>query len=428
MQDISNDKTGDSNTRLDSQKGFTTCVDTLSFYCRKVESGRDLRRILKAMEGLIDEPIEFSESRLSSDGQKQYPGSGTAPCGLKLYYTPPVSSDHASVLGHDGNLITHPGLIPPQHCPVDAQALAHIRERLPEGAKLAQRERPGYTTDQSTGFEYPNHGWYVDTDDMSFLESAGELKVHMSGQVLARVDEFALAVWCFGYSAKYGIEASRVDFALDDHEKTVSIAEVLAARDAENYRGAKGWRTIESGGRKRERGIGHYFGSNKSVKQLRIYDKTVESGGKILGNRWEVQFRRKAAATAFDEWVIMKHSSNEQGALYIANVVTGAIKFCDTSSGDKNVSRLPLLDWFESFVERLKATPLKIRVAVVKQSIQRAIDWHKRQVKGSMAMMSKVLGDDFMPYVATLVIDGEEKLNNHQRRLIAKADKAQLIW
>lgn len=254
------------------------------------------------------------------------------------------------------------------------------------------------------------------------------LKVVASGSVVSTVEQSSLAEWINGRLLTNKIDCTRLDIALDDHEKVVPLWKITEARERGNFFNALHSTYIESGKRGHDKGITLYFGSPSSDKRLCIYDKSIESSNRINGNRWEGRFRRKAAKEALLQWL----HANADGACAVvrwcSSVVAGLIDFRNRSSNDPNRFRNPSLLWYIEFIDRLKTSPIRIRTSTPVIHVQKSIDWVIKSVAPSLSLLQSVLSTDFPSFIKETIREGGERLSLKRRELIDITDKSKLIF
>lgn len=317
-------------------------------------------------------------------------------------------------------------------------SVAIARERLadieaitsdPIGFKPHEATFNGHAWDgKGTGI-YGTQVWYLASrvDEVGNFHS-GQLKIAMSGSVLRRCDMEVLALYLLRMSIPLDITCQRIDIALDDFDSFIDLDDVRRAHEAGNFFNAS-WSGETNGGKRGQpRGKTIYFGSPKSDKRARWYDKFAESGGKQTGNRAEGQFRRKSADSVFYDWL----DGHDHGADYVArllqNFVLGLIDFRERDEDDKSRARCSLLGWYKSLLDLLRANPARVVVKVVEQTVQKSIDWLSRSVAQTIAVIKIALGHDFDGYIAQLIIGGGEALNNKKRYIATTTDKELLYW
>ena len=200
----------------------------------------------------------------------------------------------------DGNLLSHPNLLPPPHFPMPAEAVEYVKKQLPKYARLEHNPASVTVYDLNTGIPHKHHGYSIVIDDDDVVEQSGELRVSMSARYLDHVDMSELAAYLLTVKDVYGLRCSRFDAALDDHEKQIPLSVVEQARCDRNFFNVRTTSVVVSDNITRnEIGRTMYFGSRQSEAFLRVYDKTIESRGKRIGNRWESEFKGKKAINAY---------------------------------------------------------------------------------------------------------------------------------
>ena len=155
-----------------------------------------------------------------------------------------------------------------------------------------------------------------------------------------------------------------------------------------------------------------YFGSAKSEKQVRFYDKFAESGGKKKCNRLEVQLVNGKAA-AMQEWLFaamaasLDCTSAERCAGEVVKAyrecIVGSIDFLDTSNFDPGESlpsnwagRCNRIVWWKKIVTNINKANLS--VSRVKPSLSDKVDWLKSQVFTSLSLVREVYRNWQIPW------------------------------
>lgn len=256
----------------------------------------------------------------------------------------------------------------------------------------------------------------------------GQLKIAMSGSILAGTNQHALAYYLSAIAPGLELDCTRLDIALDDHNKFIELGKITEAREAGNYFNASRWQEYRSGKRGQDEGISIYFGSPQSDKRLCIYDKGQESNGRIQGNRWEGRFRRKAAKQVLLSWLNTYNENRQVTARFLQNTVLGIVDFRDRLSDDANRDRCPQLPWYRALCNKLSAKPARIVVEQVKQTAQKTIDWVEKAVAPSIATLKTILGDDFPAFFSRIVAEGGERLTIARRKIIEQTEKEQLAY
>lgn len=254
------------------------------------------------------------------------------------------------------------------------------------------------------------------------------LKVAMSGRVVGSAAQGAIALWLNDRAERNDLDCTRIDISMDDHEKFVNLGKITDAKRAGDFFNTSWSAYMESGKRGHDIGITVYFGSPKSDKRLRVYDKTVESNSKVVGNRWEAEFRRKAAKVALYQWIEANQKDEETVVQWCKDTVTGVVDFRDRSSGDPNRFRCPILGWFASLIKRLQAAPCRIRSPKPVITVQKSIDWVVTSVAPTLSMLKTVLKGDYNRFIEESIHEGACRLSIVKRKLIESTDSTQLAF
>lgn len=254
------------------------------------------------------------------------------------------------------------------------------------------------------------------------------LKIALPATALANIDIQALGMWLNIASEGRELDCSRIDIALDDHDKIVKLRKIAEARAAGNFFNCSYSEIITSCRRGEIEGTTIYFGSRSSDKRLRIYDKTIESKGKILGNRWEGQFRRKAAFEVFSLWLSAVEQGEQVTSRLLQNIVMGLVDFRHRNDNDKDRQRCLRLTWFEFMLKHLSAIPARISVPKIEQTAQKSINWVKRSVGSTLAGLKIILNEDFPAFIQEVISEGAARLTNARRAIINDTDVAELLY
>lgn len=252
-------------------------------------------------------------------------------------------------------------------------------------------------------------------------DKPGQLYCYLGGAVLgaathrAAQDLFA----CLG--AMYGADCKRFDVALDDYDKTIPLDQVEHDARAGHYAYVESHQFIESGKRGKDAvGKTIYLGSAKSNKLIRIYDKSTQTGGEVDAIRIEVQFRDSKAMAAYLGWIDFDAGAGVDVAApsYLAQLVTGAVRFCDRAKGDKNIERCPMLPWWEALVDRV-GQGIKVAAPRVVKTLERCMAWVDHQVAPTIALLKRAMGDGFANYIDAVTTLGDERLTPRHLAIIA---------
>jgi hypothetical protein len=136
------------------------------------------------------------------------------------------------------------------------------------------------------------------------------------------------------------------------------------------------------------------LGSPKSSLLVRLYNKSFESknssSGHIDAHRVEAQYRDSLAAQVFDDIVACGDDVGKFAEL-IVGAATTPVRLIDRTA-DKNVSRCPVLPWWQEILDVLKATPRKWLRTKFTDSIITTKKWIEKKVVASIATVFEAIG------------------------------------
>lgn len=299
----------------------------------------------------------------------------------------------------------------------------------PVGFRPTAETFNGHSWDGQGQGIYGTRVWYLASKVDEFGKfHCGQLKIALSGKVLARCDIEVLALYLKRTAIALDTSCQRIDIALDDYESFINLEDVLSAHEEGNFFNASYSEAMGSGMRGKTRGRTIYFGSPKSDKRSRWYNKFIESKGKQKGNRAETQYRRKPANLVFHQWIDRQSSEPESVPRMLQNLVLGAIDFRLRNEDSKSRERCSLLEWYSALCELLSATPARIAIKAEEQTVQKSIDWLKKSVAQSLASIKIALQGDFPGYLDRLIFQGAEVLNNQKRYIAQTTDRSRLCY
>jgi hypothetical protein len=222
-------------------------------------------------------------------------------------------------------------------------------------------------------------------------DTFGDVRVSIPGAASSSVPNERLWQLAKFFSNRF-YHCTRLDIAIDDYNRDLPLDAIALAGEAGDYSGASECRWFRRK-RRGEYGVGQtiYFGSSQSDKQIRIYDKAMESNGSIDSVRYEVQWRAQMAQKAFEAYTDAASSAN--GLQATAGLAIGAMVFVRRTS--TVLSRCPLYDWWQKFIDAV-GEPLKMRIPSIQAMISTKISWIENQVSGTLALISQCKGLKWM--------------------------------
>lgn len=238
------------------------------------------------------------------------------------------------------------------------------------------------------------------------------------------------------------VKFTRVDIYYDDYCKTISPEALHKACKGggvgvPRFTNLRGWDEydLQNGS---SRGFTVYIGSPKSDRQLRYYDKTLESDGKQDCNRLELEDKGQYAEKFGEYMLEVLDRALGQGGIadcigvfreaYKA-ILKGAISFHDIPPGksqkdlDHNwANRCPQTWWWQEMMAGIK--PAKLTLNRVEPSLQKAAAWIRSQVAPSLAQIRSVFsywGIPFRDWLEQVLDQGEERWKDKHWKVMEEA-------
>jgi hypothetical protein len=165
------------------------------------------------------------------------------------------------------------------------------------------------------------------------------------------------------------------------------------------------------------------MGSDK--KLLRFYD--AEKRHDIPADRWELQLRESRA-----EYVASKLSAlstDKEQAKFIVSVVFSSVDFRIGKVDERNLDRLSRPAWWQEMCDRtIKDGVIRIPIAVKPRSIQRSIDWIKRQVSCTLLVLRQGMGArGYENLMASMFSEAFDHLTNYHDAQIQTLRRARAL-
>lgn len=225
-----------------------------------------------------------------------------------------------------------------------------------------------------------------------------------------------------------GVRSSRLDMRIDCYGEEFTLTQVEEAAQAGNFGGFQSFRCIQSGNGRLARisrglGVGRTIefgrrGKSGSGKFIRIYDKAIESAGKIDAIRIELELSGERSSDCFS---ILAQSPVECWGQLIAGWIKDAIKFVDRSVSER-VDRCPMLPWWEALLGAFERLSLSVhKPEPVLEKVKR---WVKKQVAPSLSMVLEYChrtGEDWFEWIGEIIADGDARLSDKHYALISTA-------
>ena len=111
-----------------------------------------------------------------------------------------------------------------------------------------------------------------------------------------------------------------------------------------------------------------------------------------------------------------------ESARWLMRSVVGSIDFIDRKnhSGEKNLSRIPRLDWWQAFIDLIDGEPIYHTATVPNPSLERSARWQMRQVMRSLVCVLSGFGEDGLDWFQNQIETARTSLNEKHMKLIAQ--------
>ncbi|MEM9817619.1 MAG: replication initiation factor domain-containing protein [Cyanobacteria bacterium P01_D01_bin.6] len=243
-------------------------------------------------------------------------------------------------------------------------------------------------------------------------------RLDISGKACQAVGQHELRSWVRDLDNRYELGCKRFDVAFDDYTKELwTWEDVIDARERGNYALARSAELRRSGRRGQQEAVTVYFGSRHSEVLHRFYNKELESKGLVPTHRCEAQFNDSKANVVFRSW--LEADSDDVAFRTIFDALAGSVIFCDRSSGDTNIERLPTLEWWQRLLD-LAHRPVRVPGKRPNLTIEKTADWLYR-CKGSIVALKRWLGDTFESWLDMLIQDGYDAQTKRHDSLVYSA-------
>lgn len=225
-----------------------------------------------------------------------------------------------------------------------------------------------------------------------------------------------------------GSRLTRIDMALDDYSRKLTFENLYDAERANNYSGFNVSCRISSKKRGGDAGNTLSFGSRHSGNYLRIYDKGVESGGRIDAIRLELEVKSGKAAQV-GALIYETIGYDEQGLKQLfVDLILGSIDFIERRTDCTNLARMKRLDWWQEFIDFVAAVPLKVSLPKAERTLDKTRNWLHHQVCTSLAMLHKVYGErQYKQIMLQLLEDGRSRFTDFHEAIIRQGQKLNRI-
>jgi DNA relaxase NicK len=183
---------------------------------------------------------------------------------------------------------------------------------------------------------------------------------------------------------KYKARVTRLDWAIDDYDHTLSVGYIHRNCQRGDYKGARNYTYYASGKRGfKDLGETIYIGSEQSDKRLRAYDKNYESKGRINAFRVEYQLRDDIANYCY--LALVNNDKYSVGESLITSICLGFYGLVKRTS--HNLYRCSMCQNWAKFVDKCggqKTVSIPRKVTTIEEKQE----WIERQVIGTLTLLA----------------------------------------
>jgi DNA relaxase NicK len=241
--------------------------------------------------------------------------------------------------------------------------------------------------------------------DYSPMSSADGLHFNatLPGQACSAIGHERMVV-LLKWQCRQGVTFTRLDPAMDDHTKVISVDDVYEAMSSEYVvtRAKKCLTVFETKvGTKEVTGNTRYLGVPGALNRMRVYDKDLESKGLVPANRFEMECRKESAETlgpllAEGDWQKV-----------IPQRFVSFVDFRDPNiKGLKEVEERPRLGWWSALVDNVMR--VNMFAAKAMRTIEDKADWIKQSVAPTLAVVFEAMGGN-LDELSALLSEGKKR-------------------
>jgi len=254
----------------------------------------------------------------------------------------------------------------------------------------------------------------------------GKFTVEIPGQALDGIAQTDLHLFLLRLR-QFSPTCTRCDVFFDDYNRIIrpgDMHEIVKDRDYSGFRKSQIKQGYDNGRLIHDEIDFGKRGQNGSGQYLRVYDKVLESKGEKNCVRFEVEFTKKRSHKVFDK--LSQVTSVDAFATLCGSLVGGSVKFIHRS-GDKNISRLDVYDFWLEILELLGS--VVIRIPAKETDMEGKYKYIYRQVTPTLALLRGTFVDDtdFFNWLNDAIGEGELKMSQRQINL-ARANKRSIRY
>jgi hypothetical protein len=221
-------------------------------------------------------------------------------------------------------------------------------------------------------------------------------------------------------------KCTRLDAACDLHRSLLGMHQVHAAAKCGHVVGFRRYncvrpvKNMNTGELEGDMATFGRRGKDGSGRYVRVYDKGLESQGKIDAVRLEVELSGDVAKMWFAQLAIEPDDTAEFVRL-LGRIVVGSICIADKSGSHGHADRYKILPWWKRIVELIGTA--KIKVERVAPTLEKSVKWLKKSTAVTFARLA-LAADKLGMEGEQIALDLCRDLIRKGKRLIFDYDRA----
>lgn len=221
---------------------------------------------------------------------------------------------------------------------------------------------------------------------------------------------------------KLGGKCTRIDVAIDVVRDLVGMEDVHAAARADQVVGFRRYdprrvlRDMSTGELEQDQANFGRRGRDGSGRYVRVYDKGLESDGKLDFIRFEAELSGDTAAHVFSEYICYCEDQADLERV-LGRLAVGSIDFAEKTGAHSHRDRYKRLGWWDRIVSLVGSA--RVKVERVPATLERSVEWLKTATPVVLARLVQVVDNAGMA--------GVDLLNGFVRQLLEKG-RDRLNW
>ena len=250
---------------------------------------------------------------------------------------------------------------------------------------------------------------------------AGEMWMSLPGKVCSALDmgmfgEFMLEI------RNRGGHCTRMDVNVDDFDKFITPLQVYDHAKSGAIPRFRSHHYMTGEMSHRATGDTYYAGTPGSPKLVRVYDKSLESKGRINAIRWEVEYRAKLADEAFNRVCdVVEADQTDLMPQLLGGMVVGSIDFRVVASAERVADRAEM-GWWTRFKKKI-GCEVRMRAQAPVATLAKTVRFIERQAISSLAIIRLCDPRGFASWLSSKVELATRALKPRHYNILSAVDR-----